>query len=231
MKTSALTLTGIIVGLIVLASVGLIVVGLAYHFGMSPLFGKLTRPSDEMRIAVRSFYEQHDRVPADVEELSIYAVSNSLPFDVAAYGTVTFIPSNDYVQVEYRRKFSSGKCYVYLNDKAESGSFESHPSIEGLVAHFYKVRGRLPSSMQEMQEHIQEHRLEFDMARYKSVSVKKKMFGRVRITYVMKPQRPRSVSGSMECALSELKNWEIEPDIGLVSPEPARSASPDEPSM
>jgi hypothetical protein len=229
MKTSTIRLTAIIGGLVVSAFIGLVVIGTAYHFGMGSLFAKLTRPSDEMQAAVRSFYDQHARTPTNVQELSVHAVSNSFPFDAAAYGAVTFIPSNDYITVEYRKKWSSGHCYVYLEDIAEPDSFNG-PTIEGIVAHFYKVRGRLPCSMKEIQAHVQENQLVFDMALYQSVSAKKKMFGRVRITSSWK-RGPRSSSGSYECDLSELEDLIIEQNIRQVSSESAPSASPDEPSM
>jgi hypothetical protein len=229
MKKSNLQLTGRIVGLAALSFAGLLVVGTVYLFGMRVLCAKLTRPSEELRTAVGSFYDLHDRVPANFEELSLYAASNGLPLEADGYGTVTFMHSNDYVQVEYRKKWSSGKCYVYLEDSTESDSLTG-PTIEGIVAHFYKKRGRLPSSMKEIQAHVQENQLVFDMAPYQSVIAKKKMFGRVRITSSWK-RGPRSSSGSYECDLSELEDLIIEQNIRQVSSEAAPSAAPDEPSM
>ena len=234
MKTSALRITAIVTGLVGLTFIGLVVIGIVYQSvmlsAMLSVFDKLFRPADELRSAVRSFYDVHARTPSNVQELSVHAISNSLPFDAAAYENVTFAQSNDYIQVEYRKRWSSGRCFVYLKENTEFDAVTNGATIYGIVAHFYKVRGRLPGSLQEIREHVQKNQLVFDMDPYQSVSVKKEMFGRVRITSFWK-RGPRSYSGSYECDLSELEDLIIEQHIGQVSPEAAPSAAPGEPSM
>ena len=215
-----------VAGLLVVAIAVLITVGVAYHYVMRAAFAHLSRPSDELQQAVHSFHDRHERVPADMKELGAHAASNGLPLDAESYGTVTFARTNDYIRIDYRRKYASGHCYVLLDDD-ETGLPRSRGSLGGLVGHFHSANGRLPRSMQELREHIRKHELDFDIDAYERIAVRRKLFGRVRIEYETKPVGPRSSSGYSECDISSLTTMPVQVREPAVDDEP-QSAEGDE---
>lgn len=165
--------------------------------------------SQDLRTAARSFYNSHGRVPSDLRELGHYAEKHCLAFDATGYDSIACTVAGKCLEVSYTTEGVSGQESIYVSNDRELEASTGAEKLQGVVCHFARTEGCLPRSLKELSEYVSSRDMALDLSAYQEVKVKRRLFGRVRVNYVMRPTRSGRCSGSIEFLASEIQRWPV----------------------